>query len=320
MSQTMQQDEYEDSYIEEAPTVAAAEPAARQEAASEPDYKADALKQGWRPLEEFDGPKEKWRSAKEFVERGDTDPKILRSRVDKLDKALDQVRKQARAELDAREKDHNARYERLNRVSELALQSQRRQYETQIESAKRAAAAEGDTQRYDDLAQHEKAVKAEWVKEDAGLKPEPAAKPAAQNEPQPEVKSWMGKNPWFNKDTALTDEATAYEDYLAKAKPGLSLEERLEETRKHVVAQFPHKFGKKPSMNTETARGGSPVEGSQRGAGNGADSDGGFGKLPAEARAQFKAFVKEKLFTDDAAGRAKYAKYYDNPNADKVNG
>jgi hypothetical protein len=314
------QDDYEDSYIEDAPE-AVTEAPERQEATTEPNYEADARKQGWKPREEFDGPAEKWRPAKEFVERGNEDPRILRSRVDKLDKLYEGVKRQWQSDLTAKEREFNERVERLNRVSELALKSQREAYERQIEAAKSAAVDEGDRQRYEELRQHQAEVKQQWAKEDKEVLPQaqPAAKPAT-TAPAPEVASWMDRNKWFNKDTALTEEATAYENYLAQAKPGMSLDERLEETRKHVVAQFPHKFGKKAGMNgaSEQRRGGSPVEGSQRVGGNGADSDGGFAQLPKEARDQFKAFVKEKLFTDDAAGRSKYARYYENPNADKA--
>jgi hypothetical protein len=317
------QDDYEDSYIEESVPQAREDAPARQEAVAEPDYEAEARKQGWKPKEEFDGPSDKWRPAKEFVDRGNEDPRILRSRVDKLDKLYEGVKRQWQADLTAKEREFNARVERLNKVSELALQRQRESYEGQIAAAKRAAVAEGDAERYDQLDQHERAVKQQWAQEDKEVLPQaqPVAKPNGAAPPPAEVDGWIKRNPWFNKDQALTDEATAYEDYLAKAKPGLSLEERLEETRKHVVNQFPHKFGKKPGMNGngEARRGASPVEGSQRSAASG-DSDGGFGQLPSEARQQFKAFVKEKLFVDDAAGRAKYARYYNNPNADKVNG
>lgn len=316
------QEDYEDNYIEDAQEAVQDTPE-RQETTSEPNYEADARKQGWKPREEFDGPADKWRPAKEFVDRGNEDPRILRSRVDKLDKLYAGVKREWQADITAKERQFNERVERLNRVSELALRSQRETYERQIETAKSAAVDEGDRQRYDELRQHQAEVRQQWAAEDKEVLPQaqPAAKPAT-TAPAPEVSSWIDRNAWFNKDTTLTEEATAYEDYLARARPGMSLEERLEETRKHVVAQFPHKFGKKAAMNggSEQRRGGSPVEGSQRGAGNGADSDGGFGQLPAEARAQFKAFVKEKLFTDDAVGRSKYAKYYDNPNADKVNG
>lgn len=327
-------DDYADEYIPDSTSEVVEDAPERQDAVERTingrDYETDARKQGWKPQDEFDGPADKWRPAKEFVERGNEDPRILRSRVDKLDKLYEGVKRQWQSDLAAKEKEFNVRTERLNKVAELAMQRQRESYEAQIAVAKRQAAAEGDVERFDQIEAHEIQVKKAWAADDAEISKQPEAAKhdprTAAAAPAAETQDWITKNStWFQKDRTLTDEAVAYESYLANAEPGLTLVERLEKTRAHVVGKFPSKFGRKAGMDEtkgaqeRNGRGGSPVEGSQRGA-NGSDSDGGFGKLPAEARAQFKAFVKEKLFTDDAAGRAKYAKYYDNPNADKVNG
>lgn len=312
--------DYEDNYIEDSGPVEATEAPAAAETSSQPDYESQARQQGWKPKEEFDGPVDRWRPAEEFVKRGNDTPAILRQRVDKLDKALNSVREQARADLESERKAMADRFDRQNRMAELALQRQRETYENQIATAKREAVALGDSERYEQLERHEGFVKKQWADDDKQIAPKadtPVA--AAAPAPAPEVASWMSKNPWFNKDSALTEVATAYEDYLARAKPGLSLDERLELTRKHVVSEFPHKFGKKAAMNgADTGRGSSPVEGSTRSASGASDNDGGFSGLPAEARQQFKSFVKEKLFTDDAAGRRKYATYYNEPNSDKI--
>lgn len=310
--------DYEDDYIPDAQETPQEAPE-RQERAAEPDYESEARRQGWKPQEEFDGPAEKWRPAKDFVERGNEDPKILRSRVDKLDRALNEVRRQAREERDQLQRASEERIERLARQQVQALRQQRDAYEQQIEAAKRAAVREGDEQRYEDLTKHQREVRAEWRKEDEDTAP--AAKPQSQApviaEPAQETKAWVQRNAWFQKDQALTDEAIAYENYLAQSRPGMSIEERLEETRAHVVKTFPHKFGKKPVTTQPPRQGGSPVEGSQRASGPASAADGGFGKLPQEARAQFKSFVKEGVFKDDDASRAKYAKYYNEPNFDK---
>ena len=314
------QEDYEDNYIEDSAPVEREEAPAAAEARHEPDYEAEARKQGWKPQDEFDGPKEKWRPAKEFVDRGNEDPRILRSRVDKLDKLYEGVKRERENERKELERAFNERIERQERMARVALQRQRESYEQQIAAAKREAVSLGDTERYAQIENHEQHIRQQWAEDDKQLtKTEERPAPAQQqaNEPTPEVKAWLGRNSWFNKDQALTEVATAYEDYLAKARPGLTLEERLEETRKHVVKEFPHKFGRKAAMNGD-GRSGSPVEGSQRTAGQEGGSDGGFSELPAEARQQFKDFVKEKLFKDDAAGRREYAKYYFEPNSDKA--
>jgi hypothetical protein len=316
----MQDDDYDD-YIPDPSPEAVEDAPAQAEAPEARDYEADARKQGWKPKDEFDGPADKWRPADEFVKRGNEDPRILRTRVDKLDKLYSGVKAQWQADLSAKEKEFNERVERLNRVSELALKRQRDTYEAQIATAKRQAVQEGDAERYDQLEQHERAVQAEWRKEDEAVaeQPKPKSDPReAAPKLLPETETWVSKNAsWFNKDRTLTDEAIAYENYLAQSQPGLSVAERLEKTREHVVTTFPNKFGRKNGMSQDNRKG-SPVEGSQRGPGGSANADGGFGQLPSEARTQFKAFVKEGIFKDSDADRASYAKYYSNPNADKV--
>lgn len=305
-------DDYDAEYIgDDTPPESHEEATAQVEEPQGTDYEAEARKQGWKPKDEFDGPAERWRPADEFVNRGNQDPKILYSRVQKLDKTLSEERR-AREEERRQVED---RFERLTRMQEMALLRQRQSIQTQFANVKRQAAAEGDTELYDHVEKQERETRQQWADED---RQQEQAKPQAQTKQfdvQPEVRSWIERNPWFDRDRTLTEEATAYETYLAQSRPGLSLEERLEETRKHVVNQFPHKFGRKQKMNGQQ-RSGSPVDGGQRQAGAASD-DNGFSQLPGEARQQFKAFAKEGLFEDTAAGRAQYARYYNDPNADK---
>src|SRR6185436_4853984 len=44
-----------------------------------------ARRMGWRPQEEFRGPKDKWVDASQFVERGETELPVLRERFRALD-------------------------------------------------------------------------------------------------------------------------------------------------------------------------------------------------------------------------------------------
>ncbi len=166
-------DDYADEYIPDSAPQAVEEAPPQAEQANGRDYEGEARKQGWKPQDEFDGPADKWRPAKEFVDRGNEDPRILRSRVDKLDKLYEGVKKQWQADLSTKEKEFNARVERLNKVSELALQRQRESYEGQIATAKRQAAAEGDVERFDQIEQHEREVKKAWAADDAEVAKQP---------------------------------------------------------------------------------------------------------------------------------------------------
>ena len=51
-------------------------------------YEDQAREQGWKPKEEFEGDPEKWRPAKEFVERGE-----LFNKIDSMGKELKETRK-----------------------------------------------------------------------------------------------------------------------------------------------------------------------------------------------------------------------------------
>jgi len=59
----------------------------QQQTFSDP-YEDQAREQGWRPKEEYEGDPEKWRPAKEFVERGE-----LFGKIDHMGKELKETRK-----------------------------------------------------------------------------------------------------------------------------------------------------------------------------------------------------------------------------------
>jgi len=51
-------------------------------------YESEAREQGWKPQDEYEGDPNKWRPAKEFVERGE-----LFGKIDSLGKELKETRK-----------------------------------------------------------------------------------------------------------------------------------------------------------------------------------------------------------------------------------
>jgi hypothetical protein len=115
--------------------------------------------------------------------------------------------------------------------------------------------------------------------------------------------------------------ANAHHGKLLKDKPGMTLEENLEETRKYVAKRYPEKFGKQEDVDDEgeddkPARG-SRVEGGSRVPGGGSRSK--YSQLPADAKTQCDKFIKEDgLFLekgedpakDLAKARERYATQY----------
>jgi hypothetical protein len=114
--------------------------------------------------------------------------------------------------------------------------------------------------------------------------------------------------------------ANAHHGKLLKDKPGLTLAENLEETRKYVAKRYPEKFkaddDDEQGDDDKPARG-SRVEGGSRVAGGSSGS--AYSKLPADAKAQADKFIKEDgLFLekgetadkDLSKARERYAKQY----------
>jgi hypothetical protein len=318
----MTPDEYEEEYVPDPVDEEAYESGTDAHTAEETgngyDYEAEARKQGWRPRDEFSGGDDDWVDAKTFVERGNTNPRILQSRVEKLDRALQEKDRK----LQEMQETYDKRLQNVSKMTEYALQQQRKNLESQFAAVKRQAVQVGDEELYDKVEQQEQQTRQQWAKEDEARqqdRDEPKKRDDQPTSP-PEVEAWKARNTWFEKDRTLTDEAVAYESYLAQARPGMTVEERLEATREHVVRQFPQKFGKKEKQTmSEERRRGSPVESGQRSAGSAKQNDAGFSKLPAEAKDQFNSFVKEGLFKDDVSSRAEYAKHYSDGLADLKN-
>ena len=75
------------------------------------------------------------------------------------------------------------------------------------------------------------------------------------NQPDPTFVQWNEDNPWFGKDTELTEEANLIGEVIKRKQPTLIGEAFLDEVTKRVKKAYPEKF-----TNTNRARP-SPVEG-----------------------------------------------------------
>lgn len=301
------------------------QPPAQSQAGDERDYEAEARKMGgWKPKEEWDGPPEKWVDAKTFVERGETNPGILRQRVDKLDKTL----AQERAEAQRREQETQKHLDGMRRTQKFALERQREQFTAQIEAVKQQAARDGDPELYNHARQQEQQAQQAWAQEDKQLSEAyPQPQQQQQQAPPPHVADWLERNPWYQQDQAMQQIAIGIEQDLLARAPGLSEAERLEKVSQRVREVLPDRFGgqqqqqQKPQANGQAngqaRRQGSPVESAQRMAGPQNSASGRFGELPGDAKREYKALVEAGDLKDDARTRKDYAEVYFNPNVDK---
>jgi hypothetical protein len=126
-----------------------------------------AYDQGWRPQEDFTGPEDHWKTAKEYVKDGEWLAKI----------------KEANQRTERLEKDFNERLENTNKLNDARRKSEiadlRKQQRDAVEMA------DGD--------QYESAQ----AKIDA-LESEPVVTAPQDNQKNPDVAAWEAKNEWIN--------------------------------------------------------------------------------------------------------------------------
>jgi hypothetical protein len=170
----------------------------------------------------------------------------------------------------------------------------RQEYESQIAqitARQRAAVEAKDVQTFDRLEQHK-----------AQLRQQPVAPPP---EPVPEVVEYRRQREW-TQDPALWAEAAQAVQYALEAGTRFqSPADQLTYAEGHMKRKYPHLF--QPAQASAPARQ-SPVD--PGGLSGGRSQSGGFGSLPADARAAFGKFVKDGLFADDDKGRKAYVEFY----------
>jgi len=258
------------------------------------DIEIRARAQGWVPKEDFRGNPEQWRDADDFVRRGEEETPILRERN------RDMARKIADLEtrLNTETSGYQARIQKIERMSEAALQKQRESIESNYAHAMRQAVEIGDVSRYDQLnVDRVRAVQDYDQQLNERISPQ-GQRPPAQGQQMPAeaaatVDGWIRSNEWFNRDKELAAVAEAHHVRLLRDRPGMSLAENLSETTKYVRQRYSDKFGS-PSQ----AGLGSMVEsGSGRMAASSRQSK-GVSHLSAVERSAGEKFVREGLFKD----------------------
>lgn len=263
------------------------------------DTEVRAKAMGWVPKEEFRGPEEKWRSAEEFVRRGEEDLPVLRERT------RDLARKYTQAEerIARQEREFSERIARQEQMAAMALRQQRETLEAQYEQAKRDAVSMGDQQRYDQLNRDQRVALNNFdshVHETLQPKqPQPQDGGRMSPQDQATVDSWAVENPWFFADPAMRQYATVAHGHLQRTKPGLSTQENLAEVAQLVRQKFPEKFG---------GSGGRPaaVEGGSSTPANGGSRSKGFSDMPAVDQQIADQFIKAGAYKT----RADFAKAY----------
>lgn len=202
--------------------------------ASDP-YESEAREQGWIPKEEYQGDPDKWKPAKEFVERGE-----LFGKIDHLGRELKETKKALKMLQEHHTKVKEVEYSRA--VNEL-------------KTLQKKYLEEGNSDSYLETTELLTDLKAEQ-------KVREVAKEMAPNQPDPRFVAWVDTNKWYQKDSDMRKFADVVGMEYAQANPNLDPEEVLGFVTKKVRATFPQKFTnpnrEKPSVvegaNTATPK------------------------------------------------------------------
>lgn len=228
-------------------------------------YEAEAREQGWRPQEEYEGDPGKWRSAKEFVERGE-----LFGKIDTLGKELKDTKKALKMLQEHHTKVRETEYKRA--VDEL-------------KAAQKKHLEEGNSDAYLEATELLTDLKAEQKAREVVE----STKPAQQTGPDPRFTSWVEKNSWYNKDQEMRQFADVVGMGYAQANRDLDPEQVLQYVTAQVKQRFKEKF-ENPNRNKP-----STVEGASSPSNGKKESF----ELTEDERRVMNTFVRQNLMTKD---------------------
>jgi hypothetical protein len=184
------------------------------------DIEQRAADQGWRPKDEWEGDPEEWRSAKEFLDRGEFFKKI-----EDQNRTIKELRKT--------QADFAKHYERMRKT----------EYERALETLKAQKKAALQEQDVDAVVEIDDRI--EQVRE-AARNIEVPQVPDVQPELNPLFVAWKERNGWYETNQAMR----AYADRLGTQLTG-SPAEILAEVEKQVKKEFAHKF-ENPRRNSDS--------------------------------------------------------------------
>ncbi len=257
---------------------------------------------GWVPESEWEGepPKGGFRSAEEFVERGETDPSIARE--SKRNQELDRRLKDSDARAQARDKAHD---EALTEVRKTLADFRdhhekvdKRAYDRamkDIRATQRKAVEDGDVEAFDKAEEEVKDLVKEATPKTNGKDATVTTDAAGKAD----FDAWHKDNDWYDDDVEATQYAESILPIMGRKYPTSRGREFYDKVGEEVRKQFPEKFGNPRRKQPSTVAGAGDGPSGSRGGKTYAD-------LPPEAKAACDGFVKEKLLTKE-----QYVKEYD---------
>jgi len=246
----------------------------------------DAIKassMGWQSQDKWKGDPKEWRSAEDFLKRGQEiglhmkrDIQSLRSQNSLLHSQVTEM-KQSIAEF-----------------RDFAAQAEERSFQKalkELKTERREALKEGEHERVEDLEEQIDELRKEGIK---------ITKPAQTPQVDPEFITWRSENQWFGQDPVMTSVAEGLAGIIAKQNPGLIGMEYYNKVLEAVQQELPHKFNIRQQRPNAVAGGSNGKMGSKQ-------SGKSYNNLPTEAQRQCDKFIKQGYLKD----RAEYCANYD---------
>ena len=187
-----------------------------------------AYDQGWRPQEDFTGPEDHWKTAKEYVKDGE-----WLSRLKEVNQRADRL-----------EKDFETRLENTNKLNE----ARRKSEIADLKKQQREAVEMADSTQYDNAQ----------VKIDE-LEKQP--EPVQTNQKDPDVAAWEAKNDWINdtKDERTIVAQGIFHNYAQQNK-NATAQETLDHLDKRIKELYPTAVNPRREQPNTTETGKKPAQ------------------------------------------------------------
>jgi hypothetical protein len=171
------------------------------------DFEQKQYDQGWRPLDDFSGPEDNWKTAKEFQRDGEWLAKLKEK-----DQRLDRI-----------ERDFEVRIDNVNKFNKAQTDAKIKS----LQAEQRSAVDMSDTEAFDSAQSKIE----ELQKEDV---PEQVAQ-----QPDRDIEDWNKKNPWFFESGEKSNDAKAFYNSYADANPNATTSQVLEYLDKKINQLYP---------------------------------------------------------------------------------
>lgn len=254
---------------EELNTAPVAEPVVNQTESTEQNqvtsdvdsYESQARDQGWKPKDEYEGAPDKWRPAKDFVERGE-----LFGKIDHMGKELKETRKALKMLQEHHSKVKETEYNNALR---------------ELKTLQKKHLEEGNSDAYLEATELLTDLKAEQkAREVVGENTTP--------QPDPRFISWTQENKWYGTNKEMRDFADTVGMGFANRNPGIDPEDVLTYVSKEVKARFKDAFVNPNRSKPSSVEGASAPSASK-----------GSFELTDDERRTMNTFVRAGVMTKD---------------------